>query len=103
MQKIWDNQNGKTLFAIDEKSLEKQLNKKISKSNRSVNTMEWGIIIINAIVALFMTNQAIMNERYYLFFTVGVALAIIIYMLIRRIGRKEKRGEIRRYYAVKIR
>ncbi len=90
MQKIWDKQNGQTLFAIDEDSLKKQMKVKINKANKSVDVMEYGIIVLNTIVATVLTYRGIESGKNLTLMTAGVSLVIALYMLISRTMRKKR-------------
>lgn len=91
MKKVWDSQNNQPLFAIDEVTLHKQVNKKIDSTKRSANKMEYGLIAINIFVIVFLTVKGILNDYDWLnFITAGAAFFILLYVVVGRQKRLQK-------------
>lgn len=89
MKKIWDSQNNKPMYAIDEKSLHNIVKRKINAAARKVNTFEFGIITITVFLGIFMIVDGIIdNYKWTDFLTSIAAFGITTYIIIHRSRRR---------------
>lgn len=86
LQKIWDQQNQQTLYAIDESQLHQQIKRRLSRDNRGVNTSEIGYILISlmasSILLLIGSGSFYNNIVMANFLLIGV---VIVYFRWRRL------------------
>lgn len=86
MQRIWDSQERKTLYAIDEKALHNRINVKKNKGIRITNVSELIIVFTNAIagITVFLVNQ---DQNFFLYCFAGWAMLSALLVLAVRIRR----------------
>ena len=90
MKKIWDSQNNKPMYIIDEKSLHNVIHRKINAMARKVNLFDYGMITITLFVGVFMIIDGIKsNYQWTDFLTAVAAFGITIYILINRSRRRK--------------
>ena len=89
MKKIWDSQNNKPMYVIDEKNLHNIVKRKIKAAARKVNTFEYGMIAITAFVTVFMIVKGTLEQDWTNFLTALAAFGISIYVIIHR-GRRRR-------------
>jgi len=97
MKKIWDTQNNRTMYAIDEPALLKIVKGKINHVNREIDKTEIGLIMINFVVIsvhLFKVFEYGITLNRMLI--IVVASLISIYIYVRRINRKKQEGRFDR-------
>ncbi|MEM7574916.1 MAG: hypothetical protein AAF433_18560 [Bacteroidota bacterium] len=79
LQKIWDQQNQQTLYAIDESRLHQQIKRRLSRANRKVNISEIGYILISlmasSILLLIGSGSLYNNIVIASFLLIGVVIA----------------------------
>ena len=93
MKKIWDSQNNKPMYVIDEKSLHNIVKRKIKAAARKVNTFEYGMIAITVFVTIFSIVDGIRDSSWNDFLTAIAAIGITVYLIIHR--RRRRRSENR--------
>ena len=54
MQKVWDEQKGETMYAINETALHRSVTRKKNAAGRRINRVEISVSVINGIVAIFL-------------------------------------------------
>lgn len=90
MKKIWDTQNKKPMYAIDETTLLDIVKRKVGSTNRQVDLMEKGLLIINAIVFTVMMIKGINKDLGWInFLTAGIVFLVSTYVIVQRIRRKK--------------
>jgi hypothetical protein len=90
MKKIWDSQNNKPMYVIDEKSLHDVVKRKINAMARKVNLFDYGMIAITMFVGVFMIIDGIKsNYQWTDFLTAVAAFGITIYVVINRSRRRK--------------
>ena len=89
IRKIWDSQNNKPMYVIDENSIHNIVKRKIKAAARKANTFEFGIIMITAFVTVFMITKGIMNMQWTNFLTAIASSGITIYIFINRSRRRK--------------
>jgi len=93
MKKIWDAQNNKALYAINEPALFDIVKRKINKVNKEIDHTEKGLILINFIVIATFINKGFDHENaWYRVMTIVIALLVSIYIYIKRVHRKKQEG-----------
>ncbi len=92
MKKIWDTQNDRPLFAIDENTLLKRVLKKKNKAAKWARLNEWGLILINlaVIAAIFFGFRESVSTFYAISIPLVLALGIVYIVYIRF---QRKKGE----------
>lgn len=93
MKKIWDSQNNKPMYAIDEKSLHNIVKRKIKGAARKVNTFEYGMMAITVFVTIFSIVNGIQSQSFNDFLTAFAAIGITTYVIIHR--RRRRKSENR--------
>ena len=63
MQKIWNEQKGETMYAIDESALHRSITKKKNNISRKVSIVELSLMAINSAVAIFLLVDAIVDKE----------------------------------------
>lgn len=97
MKKIWDIQNNKTMYAIDEPALLNMVDRKVRSTNKSVDMMEIGLLIINSIVFTVMMFRGLNREIGWVnFLTASLVLIVSIYVIVNRLKRKSGEGKFDR-------
>ncbi len=61
MQKIWNEQKGETMYAIDESALHRSITRKKNNISRKVSIVELSLMAINSAVAIFLLIDAIVK------------------------------------------
>lgn len=73
LKKIWDTQNNKPMYAIDEKTLQKRIRAKGGLAKRKASINEIGLMIICVATGSFILSNAVIQEKdiysYLLAFT----------------------------------
>ncbi|MEP1032796.1 hypothetical protein [Ekhidna sp.] len=84
MQKIWDEQKGETMYAINETALHKSITRKKNAASKRMNMVETWISLINGAVAIFLFIDALNDSHYWDFLGSAMMLATVIYIQISR-------------------
>lgn len=88
MKKIWDTQNKKLMYAIDEKKLHEITERKINATSRIVNFYDWMFLFVTIIVAAVLSIDAVFDDSYSQLIPAGTALIVSVYVLMMRKKRK---------------
>jgi Ca2+/Na+ antiporter len=92
MQKIWNEQKGETMYAINESALHRQVMNKKRNANKIVNMTEIGLMIVNSITAIVLLVDAIQDkEEWYNYLGVGIMALTVVYIIF--IRSKRQKGE----------
>jgi hypothetical protein len=96
LQKIWDSQNNRPLYAIDEKALHKRILLKKKQAAHITNVSELLLIIVYAGGGIFVLGMNIFkpNPNISMYLLAAWMLGITLYVLgsrIRRIRRNKNR------------
>jgi hypothetical protein len=89
LQKIWDTQNSRPLYAIDEKALHNRILKKKKQFTHITNFSELLLIIVYAGAGIFVLGLNIYKAapNIFMFLLAAWIFAITLYVLISRIRR----------------
>ena len=85
MKKIWDEQNKKTMYAIDEDALHRRIKSKGNRAERTSKMNEFGLMTIAVVTA-----SILFFNKEYNFYNALSAVALLlmgVYVLIGRIRR----------------
>ncbi|WP_420318314.1 hypothetical protein [Ekhidna sp.] len=80
MQKIWSEQKGETMYAINESALHKRIGKKKDAASKRINMVEILISIINGVVAIILFIDALGDSHNWDFMGAGIMAATVIYI-----------------------
>lgn len=88
MQKIWDTQRQRTLYAIDEAALYRRVSAKAAAADRWININEIGLTIISVFTGGFLIVDAFLDQKGSWDFAGGILFFLIAgWLLIRRRNR----------------
>jgi len=89
LQQIWDTQNNKPLFAINERALHNRILSKMRKARHITNTSELLLIIVNLGVGCFIlgVNLYKQHSSMFLYGMAAWMFATFLYSLVSRIRR----------------
>jgi hypothetical protein len=88
MQKIWDTQRHRTLYAIDEEALYRRISAKAKRAALLLNMNEIGLTIIAVVTGGILLLDAIRDQEGFWDYAGGVTFFIIaVLLLIRRRNR----------------
>ncbi|WP_436517186.1 hypothetical protein [Ekhidna sp. To15] len=87
MQKIWNEQKGETMYAINETALHKSITRKKNAASKRIDMVENWISLINGTVAVFLFIDALDDPHYWDFVGSAMMLATVIYIQISRYKR----------------
>ncbi len=90
MKKIWDDQNQRPLYAIDEDALRRRIHAKSRKASFASNMNEIGLILISIVTFLIVVINNIDKDNPYAYPPVIVLLLTSVYIYIGRLNRKKK-------------
>ena len=90
MQKIWDAQNHKPLYAIDENALHRRIQAKRRKASWTSNINEIGLIAISIATFLFIVIKNINVDNPYAYPPVIALLLTSVYIYVGRRKRRKK-------------
>ncbi len=91
MQKVWDEQKGETMYAINETTLHRSVTRKKNAAARRINRVEIATSVINGIVAIFLFVIALQGKHNWAFVSSGLLTATVAYVQYFR--WKRKKGE----------
>ncbi len=90
MQKIWNEQKGETMYAINEKALHRSITRKKDASSRRINIVEISLMIINSIVSLVLLADAIIDKEGFWDYAGAVIMALtVVFLLLFRVRRRK--------------
>jgi Ca2+/Na+ antiporter len=84
MQKIWNAQDQKVYYAIDEETLFDQIKRRTARLRHAVNRDEIGLMLISAIAIVILLLTKVPSVFNILTILMLVAIAIFIYLARRR-------------------
>lgn len=96
MQKIWDHQNQRPLYAIDEDALRRRIHAKSRKASFTSNMNEIALMAISIITFVFVVIKNLGNGNLYAYPPVIILLLTSVYVYIGRIKRKNKERQFDR-------
>ena len=96
MQKIWDEQNQRPLYAINEDALRRRIHVKSRMASLKSNVNEIALIIISIITFAIIMFKNIGTDNIYAYPPVIVLLLTSVYVYIGRIKRKKKERQFDR-------
>ncbi|MEO9870998.1 hypothetical protein [Ekhidna sp.] len=89
MQKIWDEQKGETMYAINEMALHKSVTRKKNAASKRINKVEIGLVLVNGFCSGLLFIDALDDPHYWDFIGSAMMLGTVIYMLFLRRRRKK--------------
>ena len=89
MQKIWVEQKGETMYAINEAALHKSIQRKKRAASRRINKVEISLMIINFICTIFLFYKACYDTHYWNLVTAFMMLGTVIYIGHKRAQRRQ--------------
>lgn len=90
MQKIWDAQNHRPLYAIDETALHKRIQAKSRIASRKANVNELSLIAISIVTFIIVVLMNMGRDNPYAYPPVIILLLTSVYVYIGRIRRMKK-------------
>lgn len=96
MKKIWDDQNQRPLYAINEDALRRRVHAKSRKASFTSNVNEIALIIISIITFAIVAIKNIGNDNPYAYPPVIALLLTSVYIYIGRLRRKKKERQFDR-------
>lgn len=96
MKKIWDDQNQRPLYAIDEDALRRRIHAKSRKASWAANLNEIGLIAISIVVFIIIYFKNIHLNNPYAYPPVIILLLTSVYIYFGRIKRKKKEQQFDR-------
>lgn len=89
LQKIWNEQKGETMYAIDQQALHNSVGQKKDAASRRINKVEIGITLINSFCAIFLFMDALDDPHNWDFFGSAIMAATVVYIQYSRYKRKK--------------
>lgn len=97
MQKIWNEQKGETMYAIDQQALHNSVGRKKNAASRRINLVEISLIIINSAVTIILLADAIIEkEGFWDYAGAGIMGLTVLFLLYFRSRRKKKENSFDR-------
>jgi len=97
MQKIWNEQKGETMYAINENALHRSITQKKEAANKRINKVEISLIIINSLVSITLLTDAILDkEGFWDYAGAFVMLLTVVFLVIFRLKRKKAANQFDR-------
>jgi hypothetical protein len=90
MQKIWNEQDQKVYYAIDEATLFEQINQRTNRLRHAVSRDEIGLMLISAIAVIIMVFTKVNTMFNIITIVMFVAIAVFIYLARRRRLKQEE-------------
>ncbi len=89
MQKIWNEQKGETMYAINETALHNSVKKKKYAASRRINHVEISLILINSVCTTVLLFRAFSDTHFWNYLGAGLTLLTVVYILLSRHARKK--------------
>ncbi len=89
MQKVWDEQKGETMYAINEAALHQSVTRKKNAAGKRINRVEIMLSIINSLVVLFLLILMRNHPRIWGFINAGIVATSVVYIQYFRWKRKK--------------
>lgn len=90
MQKIWDEQKGETMYAINESALHKSVTRKKDAASRRINKVEVSLMIINGLCTILLFVDALDDPHNWDFFGSAIMLCTVLYIAFTRHKRRKE-------------
>ena len=88
LQKIWDTQNNKPMYVINEEALHRRIRSKKHKASFSSNLTEWGLVLIAVVTSIYLFMKHAGSGDFFAILP-GVALLLTaVYVVLSRFRRK---------------
>ncbi len=81
MQKVWNEQKGETMYAINESALHRSVSRKKNAAKRRINTVEVSLMIINSACSIFLLADAIIDKEGFWDYAGAVMMALTVVFL----------------------
>lgn len=90
MQKVWNDQQGETMYAINESALHNRIKSKKKAANRRINIVEISLMTLNSFVSIFLLADAILDNEGFWDYAGAVIMALTVaFLLFFRYRRKK--------------
>lgn len=89
MQKIWNEQKGETMYAINESALHNRIKSKKRAASRRINKVEIGLILINSICSIILFADAFDDAHNWDFIGSAMMMGTVVYVILSRYRRKK--------------
>jgi len=89
LKKIWDTQNNKPMFVINEEALHRTIRKKRNRASWISDINEIGLILIAISTSTFILIKNMSRDNVYGYFPAIILLLTGVYVLVGRIKRKK--------------
>jgi len=90
IQKIWDEQNNKTMYAINEEALHKRIKSNKKKASFASNLNEIGLVAIAVITSGYLFLKHADDWNIYAIFPGVAILLTALYVIMARFNRKQR-------------
>jgi hypothetical protein len=94
LKKVWDEQNSKPLYIIDQDTLHNTVQKKKKVSARRVSMIEIGLMLINTFAGTFLLVDAIVDNEGFWDYAGAIALLLTVLFLGSYRFRRKKREKV---------
>jgi hypothetical protein len=89
LQKIWNQQKGETMYAINEQAMHQTIKNKKSAASQRINKVEISLILINSFCAVFLFIDALNDTQKWDFAGSAVFAFTVGYLIHSRVKRKK--------------
>lgn len=89
MQKIWNEQKGETMYAINEATLHNSVTRKKNAAIKRINKVEIGLMIINSLCSIYLFADALDDPHYWNFIGSAMMMITVVYVALSRHKRKK--------------
>lgn len=91
MQRVWDQEKGRTVYALDLEALHASVRKRARRIAAGVEAMEIGMIAISIFLAGFLASEPLLEgEDPQQYASAAVLLGVAIYLLVGRLRRRSR-------------
>lgn len=89
LKKIWDTQNNKPMYVINEEALHRRIRSKKHKASYASNITEWGLVLIAVVTSFYLFMKHAGSGDFFAILP-GVALLLTaVYVILSRFRRKQ--------------
>lgn len=89
MQKIWDEQKGETMYAINETALHRSVTRKKKAASQRINKVEIALILINSLCSALLFFDALDDPHNWDFIGSAMMMGTVLYIFYTRHKRKQ--------------
>lgn len=89
LQKIWNDQKGEHMYAINENAMHQSISRKKDAAQRKINKAELAVMLINSVVAVILFVDGMRELQKWDFFYSGILAFTVVFILINRRKRLE--------------